>query len=290
MKEVVLNKATSFFLYLFKPFLRANMKHFLLLSVILPSLFFHSSEKIHIRDDFKPYFDEYGVEGSFLLYDMQSQETTAYNYERCKEAFLPASSFKILNSLIGLETGVVPDENFIIPWDSVIRQVPAWNRDHTMASAFRNSVVPWYQELARRIGLARMKEWVAKSDYGKMDINQENLDRFWLVGNSRISPLEQMDFLKRLVKNQLPFSAHSIETVKKIMILEQNEKGIFRGKTGWAHVDGNNIGWFVGYLEKGSNTYIFVLNVESDNEDTTLFSKSREGITRKILHKLNLFP
>ncbi|MBN1821126.1 MAG: class D beta-lactamase [Prolixibacteraceae bacterium] len=256
--------------------------------LFLTGILTNAQENISVRNDFKPFFDEYEVDGCFLLFDVQKSDYLAYNYERCKESFLPASTFKILNSLIGLETGIIPDENYIIPWDSITRQVPAWNRDHTMASAFRNSVVPWYQELARRIGVENMKKWVEKAGYGIMDISEENIDTFWLYGNSRITPLQQMDFLQRFVSNKLPFSEHSTETVRKIFIIEKNDDYTFRGKTGWATMDNKNIGWFAGYLEKGGSTWIYVLNVESGNEDTTQFSASREGITRKILKKLNL--
>ncbi|NQU86274.1 MAG: class D beta-lactamase [Mariniphaga sp.] len=209
-------------------------------------------------------------------------------YERCNKSFLPASTFKILNSLIGLETDIITDENFIIPWDSITRQVPAWNQEHIMASAFSNSVVPWYQELARRIGVERMTLWVNKAGFGKMEISKESLDHFWLYGNSRITPLQQMEFLEKFITNELPFSEKSMETVKKIFVIEKNDRYILKGKTGWATMDEKNIGWFVGYLVKGNSKYIYVLNVESENEDTTLFIKSREGITRNILKYLTL--
>lgn len=211
-----------------------------------------------------------------------------YNKERGHQAFLPASTFKMVNTLIGLETQVIPDKSFVIPWDSVSRQVPVWNKDHQLKSAFQNSVVPWYQELARRIGIKQMNYWVSKSSFGEMNITSENLDLFWLTGESRITPFQQLDFQKRLISNQLPFQKKNIEILKEIMLMEENSEYILRGKTGWAIMNGKNIGWFVGYLESGNNKYAFVLNVESEDIDSSLFQKSRTEIIYGIFKALSL--
>ncbi len=126
-----------------------------------------------VPPNFLPFFEEYGVQGCFLLYDMKNDVYQIYNSRRCEEGFLPASTFKILNALIGLETGVITDENMVIPWDSIVRTEEAWNRDHTLASAIQYSVVPYFQEVARRIGPERMKEMVDDSDFGRMEITKE---------------------------------------------------------------------------------------------------------------------
>lgn len=244
--------------------------------------------KTEIHSEFESYFNEYKVRGCFLLYDFQEDKTLIYNIERCEQGFLPASTFKMVNTLIGLENDIISGEEFVIPWDSVNRQIPAWNRDHNLASAFQYSVVPWYQELARQIGLSKMQSGVEKAKFGKMEISNDNLDLFWLTGESRISPFEQLDFQKRLIKNELPFKQKNIDLVKKIMILEETPEYIFRGKTGWAVMKEKNIGWLVGYIEVNSKKYAYVINIESDDEDTTLFSKSRLEITQKILSKLGL--
>jgi beta-lactamase class D len=107
--------------------------------------------------DFGGYFDEFNVKGSFVLYDLNNGKYVFYDSARCCERFIPASTFKIPNSIIGLETGVITDENFVIPWDSVIRSVEAWNHDMDLKTAFRVSCVPYYQELARRVGKEKCK-------------------------------------------------------------------------------------------------------------------------------------
>ena len=277
----------------------SNWSKFIILKKIMKQLLFiilvfafasncPMQQKTILHPEFETYFEEYRVEGCFLLYDFQKNKTIIFNEDRCEQGFLPASTFKMVNTLIGLETGIITSEDFVIPWDSVARQIPAWNHDHNLASAFKNSVVPWYQELARRIGVEKMEYWVSKTSFGKMDISKENIDLFWLTGNSRITPFEQLDFQKRLVNNELPYQQVNIDLLKKIMILEETPGYILRGKTGWAVLDDKNIGWLAGYLEVGPDKYAYVINVESADEDTSLFTKSRIGITRKILNQLKL--
>ena len=241
-----------------------------------------------VPPNFQPFFEEYGVKGCFLLYDLKNDLYQIYNSRRCEEGFLPASTFKILNSLIGLETGVITDENMVIPWDSIVRTEEAWNRDHTLASAIQYSAVPYFQEVARRIGPERMKEMVDDSDYGRMEITKETIDRFWLWGNSRITPWEQMNFILHFYTNKLPFSQENINLVKKLIILRQTDKWIFRGKTGMTVQDGKNIGWLVGYLEENGNVWLYVCNMESGPENTDKFKESRRGITEKVFKSMGL--
>ena len=238
--------------------------------------------------NYQPYFEEYGVKGCFILYDLNSDMYQVYNSTRCEQGFLPASTFKILNSLIGLETGVLTDENMVIPWDGTVRSVAEWNKDHTLASAITYSAVPYFQEVARRIGPERMKEYIDDSDFGRMDISTETIDRFWLWGDSRITPWEQMNFLIHLYKNQLPFEQKNVDLVKKLIILKQTNKWILRGKTGMTVQDGNNIGWLVGYLEENGNTWIYVCNVEAGSENMEKFKESRRGIPEKIFRSMGL--
>jgi len=234
------------------------------------------------------FFEEYGVKGCFLIYDVKNDIYQIYNSARCEQGFLPASTFKILNSLIGLETGVITDENMIIPWNGVASTVPEWNRDHTFASAIQFSVVPYFQEVARRIGPERMNEFVDDSDFGKMDISKETIDKFWLWGNSRITPWEQMNFILHFHTNKLPFSQENIDLVKKLIVLKKTEKYTFSGKTGMTEQDGKNIGWLVGYLEENNNTWIYVCNMESGLDNTEKFKESRRGVVEKVFKSMGL--
>jgi len=244
--------------------------------------------KKEVPPNFQPFFEEYGVQGCFLLYDLKNDLYQIYNSHRCEEGFLPASTFKILNALIALETGVVTDENTVIPWDGEVRSVEEWNKDHTLASAIQYSAVPYFQEVARRIGPERMKECIDDSDFGRMDISPETIDRFWLWGDSRITPWEQMNFIIHFFNNQLPFSTENIDLVKKMIILKQTDKWIFSGKSGMTVQDGKNIGWLVGYHEENGNAWLYVCNVESGQENSAKFRESRRGITEKVFKSMGL--
>jgi beta-lactamase class D len=238
--------------------------------------------------DFNAYFDQYGIKGSFLLYDIKNGSYIAHNLPRCKQGFLPASTFKIPNSLIGLETGVIPDSSFVIKWDGVKREIESWNKDHTLASAIRVSCLPYYQELARRAGIERIKEMLLNLNYGKMDVRADNVDKFWISGDSKITAFEQIDFLKRLYQNKLPVSQRSMNMVKNLIVLDQNPAYILRGKTGWSQANNYNIGWFVGWLERDGNAYIFALGAEATMPTPEGFSAGRRKITEAILKEMGL--
>ncbi len=236
------------------------------------------------ENEFKEIFDRYGVKGTFLLYHLENDALTVYNEERADKTYLPASTFKILNSLIALETEVIKDQCEVIEWDRKRRRFDQWNQDQTLQTAFRYSVVWAYQELARRIGKKQMKHWVDKTQYGNRDIAGE-IDTFWLDGELRISPREQLEFVKKLYKNELPFSQRNMDIVKEIMIVEQTPKYILRGKTGWLGIGLPQIGWFVGYLEKAEDVYFFVINIDIVKSRD---ANARIGITKDIFKKLKL--
>lgn len=236
--------------------------------------------------DFKKYFDEYGHTGCFVLYDMKNEKYIRYSPERCKQRFIPASTFKIFNSLAALETGAVKDENDTIRWDGVDRGWSEWNKDMDMKHAFKYSSVWFYQEIARRIGEEKMQELININEYGNKDISG-GIDLFWLEGGFRVSPDEQIEFLKKLFNNELRFSQSTIDKVKKVMIYEENDHHILRAKTGWCIRFETQVGWFIGYLEKDENVYFFATNVESENPEKGYVS--RIEITKKILSEFGLY-
>ena len=235
--------------------------------------------------DLGRHFADYGVQGSFLLYDLRADTYIWNDRARCSERFIPASTFKIVNALIALETGVAPDAGYIIPWDGKTRGIPAWNQDHTLQSAFAASTVWYYQELARRIGPERMQHYLDLIGYGNGDITG-GIDQFWLTGGLRISPQEQIALLVRLYRGQLPVSARSQEIVKTIMVQREGEGYVLRGKTGWARLD-RDIGWYVGYVEKGADVYFFAVNIESGLADKD-FIRARTEIAERILRELGI--
>jgi beta-lactamase class D len=226
-------------------------------------------------------FSERQIDGCFILYQLEKDSAIVYNQARINEAFLPASTFKIPNSLIALETGAISGEDEVIPWDGIERQIPAWNQDQNMESAMKYSAVWFYQELARRIGPQRMQEYVTNMHYGNMKAGPV-IDTFWLEGDIRITPQQQLEFLKKLINSDLPFKTETMDTVKKILIVDQNERYIFRAKTGWA-ARMQDIGWYVGYICIEEQTWIFVNNIDiqSDND-----AAARKDIVKEIIDTL----
>ncbi len=230
-----------------------------------------------------------GSKGAFVLYDLNRNQYVRYNPERCAERFIPASTFKIMNSLIGLETGVIPDEDYVIQWDGTQYAIPSWNQDHTLRTAIQNSVVWYYQELARRVGKERMQSYVDAADYGNKDISGQ-IDTFWLEGGLRISADEQVEFLKWLYQDELPFSTRSVNIVKDILVLEKADSYQLSGKTGSVQRLTPHEGWFVGYLETKGNVYFFATNFESTSPDGVASGETARKISQGILQGLGLLP
>ncbi len=265
------------------------MRNIYLLTLLLTCVIFSFKQKpsTEIRNDFKKYYDEYKVEGSFVLYDQNKDKFTIYNNKQFKEAFSPASTFKICNSLIGLETGVIKDENFVIAWDSVVRQNVNWNKDHDLKTAYKNSTVWYYRELARRVGGEKMKYWLDKCNYGNADTSG-GLDLFWLKGGLKITPEQQIEFLRKLHDNKLPFSQQSVDIVKKIMIAKDTLDYVIRAKTGWDERKNKMVGWYVGYVEKDSNVYYFSNCIQSNDVNSNKLPNARKTITLQILNELKI--
>lgn len=237
-----------------------------------------------VLEDLSKYFT--GYEGCFVLYDKEKSEYTIYNEPKSKKQVPPCSSFKIVNSLIGLETKVVEDENTVFKWDGTNYPIESWNKDHTLKSAVANSVVWYFQRLASQVGKERMQEYIDRVNYGNRDISG-GITEFWLQSSLKISPMEQVGILKQFYDYKLPFSKRNIDIVKSIILLS-NENGVrLSGKTGSGPIlssDKYVNGWFVGYVEKGQNVYIFATNIEANGKtDKNAGGNEAKEITLKIL-------
>ena len=205
-------------------------KRVILLFVIYSSF----NEILFCQPNFKKIFSDNEVCGSIIILDYLNDKYYEYNPKRNDSTYLPASTFKILNSLIALELSVISDENEIIRWDGIEREYHKWNTDHNLRSAFKYSVVWFYKKLARKVGKELMRNYVRLSGYGNENIGGD-IDSFWLNGNLRISPKQQIDFLVKSYNNSLPFSHHNISIVKDIFTVEKTNEYILSAKTGWAN-------------------------------------------------------
>jgi beta-lactamase class D len=233
---------------------------------ILPNRSFAnvSYQRSEFRDDLAKRFFDLGTTGTFVGYKVDDYLIIASDKVRSGEGKLPASTFKIPNSIIALETGVVEDpDKDVFKWDGVTRSIEAWNKDHTLRSAIAVSAVPVYQEIARRIGQERMQKYVDLFEYGNRDIGG-GIDQFWLTGNLRIDPMQQVDFVDRLRRGVLPVSKRSQDLVRDILSVTKVGDATIRFKTGLlgAEVGKPTLGWLVGWVEKGSDRTVFALNLD----------------------------
>lgn len=238
-------------------------------------------------DSIEKYFTANKLTGTFGMFDNGTGKFTVYNMSRYRDsAYLPASTFKIVNALIGIETGRVKDTSAIIKWDGITRKFPEWNQDLTMQSAFTYSAVPWFQELARRIGKDTMQHWLDTLGYAaikKKPVITNNLDTFWLDNTVKITADEQLGLVKKLYFSQLPFQPRSQRLVKEMMKREENANYKLSYKTGWAHTEKNHsLGWLIGWIEENNHPYFFVLQVESPDPNYDM-STVRLTILKQIL-------
>ena len=259
--------------------------------------FLHSCSPNNVEEDnsLGKYFTENKVTGCFGLYNNATNEFTFYNKKRFTDSsFLPASTFKIINSLIGLQTGVITNDSMVIKWDSVKRSVEAWNKDLSMYEAFRVSAVPYYQEVARRIGKERMEYWMDTVNYGAGSKDtafriSTAIDTFWLDNSLKITPDEELGLIKLLYFDQLPFFKTYQETVKKAMLFENTTVYRLAYKTGWGRKEnGNHLAWAVGWVEENNHPYFFVLNFESSDVNADI-PAIRMKILKDLLTQLGFF-
>ena len=242
-----------------------------------------------IKPEFQTIIDSANVTGSILIYDSLKNTYYSNDFDWAKKGNLPASTFKIANSIIALETGVVKNDSTFFKWDGKRRAMRAWERDFIFKDAFHFSCVPCYQEIAIKIGVKRMNNYLAKLDYGNMKVDSTNIDLFWLEGESRINQFQQIDFLKRLYQSELPISERTETIMKRIMIIEDNTNYKLSGKTGWSIRNGNNNGWFVGYVENQGKTYFFATNVEPKQQfDMDMFPMIRKDVTFKAFEEMKI--
>jgi beta-lactamase class D len=247
-----------------------------------------SVNRAKIDNSLEKYFVENKVEGCFTLLNNSDGNVTVYNMALDTTRFLPASTFKIVNSLIGLETGVIGDEKMIIKWDSIQRWNQDWNKDLSMEQAFKASSVPYYQEVARRIGKDTMKIWIDSLHYGNMQIGK-HIDSFWLDNSLKISPDEQLGLVKRLYFDQLPFQKRTQQIVRDVMTQEDNTLYKLSYKTGWGFDENkHSVGWMVGWVEENKHPYFFVTLVKSSDPKIDMRTV-RMNITKGILTQLGFF-
>lgn len=230
-----------------------------------------------------------GYQGNILIYDMASDRYLAADTSTLQQLHIPASTFKIMSSMVVLQSGIVAGADTILPWDGIVRGRSETNADMSLRDAFRLSSVPHFQALVRELGEDTVQSAVSAAAYGNENING-GIDQFWLTGALRISLMQQITLLQRLYYQDLPFSAEVMQTVKDIMLVETTDDYTMHAKTGLAVLDGNkNTGWWVGWVEHGDNVTMFatVLTATAPGPD---FIPARLTVTRDVLSELEVLP
>lgn len=273
------------------------MRRISLYACFIISLGFFScrSNNMRIDNSLGTYFADNHVKGCFALFDNGTGKITVYDRDRYFDSvYTPASTFKIVNSLIGLQEGKISSDTMTIAWDGVVRPVESWNKDLNMKEAFRVSAVPYYQEVARRIGKARMQFWLDSMGYAQKNGRTEitgPIDSFWLNGAVKVTPDEQLGLVKLLYFDNLPFFHTYQQSVKDAML--QEDKSSYQlsyktGWTGWVEKEQRHIGWVVGWIVENKHPYFFVLNIESPQRDTDM-PTLRLQMLKDLLRHLGFF-
>lgn len=213
------------------------------------------------RPDLQPLFAKHGTPGTFVLLDIAGERLTVVDRDRAERRYVPASTFKIANGLIALETGVVAGPDEVIPYGGEPQNVKAWEQDMALGEAISVSNVAVFQEIARRVGVERMQAMIDRLNYGNRRLG-DVIDRFWLDGPLEICATEQAQFLAALAQRRLDLSARSQETMRDLLKLEQRGDATLYGKTGWYAGAKPDIGWLVGWVERGGTVRSFALNID----------------------------
>lgn len=223
------------------------------------------------------------VSGTIALYDSQTGVLACSDLRKCREAVTPASTFKIAHSMIALELGIVEGPDSVLPWSGKTYSNQNWNQDLSFRDAFRYSCLPCFQAIARKVGEGSERAWVEKLGYGNHDVSG-GVDRFWIWGGLRISPLEQIDFLRRFEQNRLPISEATADFVRDIMTLDVTERYVLRGKTGSTSPpdEPRELFWFVGWVEADARRVFFATLLDGHASGVEP-AEVRRPLTERIL-------
>ncbi len=244
------------------------------------------ADKVIEHPEWSKAFKASKVTGTIVIKRMNEPTRHVFNPKRAEEGKLPASTFKIANSLIAFDTGVVNSPEMIFRWDGKSRAMASWNKDLTFTEAFAASAVPVFQTIARDIGRKRMEAAIDKIDYGNENISG-GIDTFWLSGALRISAHQQIDFIERLYAKTLPLSSESQTFIRKVMPSVETDCFRIQAKTGWGIRVEPHVGWWVGWAEAQNDTLLFALNI--DVVDRTDLS-ARKSVVIDVLKQQNILP
>jgi len=199
-----------------------------------------------------------------LIVDAASGRTLVENGS-CGQRFSPASTFKVPLALIGYDAGILVDEK-----RPVWKYRPEYNatkREQITVdpTIWEKESIIWYsREIVRRVGGEAFARYVADFCYENADVTgtpgrNDGMTRSWVDSSLKISPVEQVAFLRRLLDRELPVSAQAVDMTQAILPTFATGSWTVAGKTGSTRTGGNGraIGWFVGWAEKEGRRVVF---------------------------------
>ena len=253
--------------------------------VLLVANYASAQQDIQSRTDWGQYFDKYAAEGTMVIIDGRESPAVGYafNVSRANQRFSPASTYKIPHTLFALDAGLVADEFQVFKWDGVERSYGPHNQDQNLRSAIRNSALWVFEIFASEMGEEKAKTYLSKINYGNEDPSTE-AGAYLVEGNLAISAIEQVAFLQRLYRNELPFQIEHQQLLKDMLINRAEKDWILRAKTGW---QGPN-GWWVGWVERIEGPVFFALNIDTPNGMADVYK--REAIGNEILQSIKALP
>jgi beta-lactamase class D len=254
-----------------------------------------SASLIAPTPDLQRHFDAAGTAGTMVVQqDGPRPKTIVVGARRSRQRFLPSSTFKIPNSLLAIDRAVAsgadqpypgPNPNFLVDGKPFLPA--ACEGDLTLASAFAFSCIPIYQRIARQLGRRTYRDAVRAMHYGNQRVDDAPLDRFWLEGPFAISAREQVEFLERLRRGRLPVSGRAIRDVHRMMVIEEAGGAVLRAKSGWVFSTEPNVGWWVGWVERGGRSWTFALNIDMTRPE---HAAARATVGRAILREIGALP
>ncbi|PMC33911.1 hypothetical protein CJ195_26195 [Bacillus sp. UMB0899] len=246
------------------------------------------SSQTVVYKDYSPFFDD--LSGSAVLYDTNKDQYTIYNEGESTTRFAPNSTYKIYSALFALENGIITKDSSLLTWDGTLSKYDKWNQDQDLFTAMEHSTTWYFQHLDRQLGKENLQSYFEQMNYGNQEFSS-NIDSYWMDGSLKISPVEQIDMLKKFYKNEFSFDQSNIQIVKNSILLEESNKNRLSGKTGTAELNGENVdGWFIGYVETADNTFFFAVHIEGEKNaggsnaaNIALSILEKEGIYKSIL-------
>ena len=234
-----------------------------------------------------------GRYGGLEIYDAQSKLSFRVNTPRLSERLPPCATYLVPHMVIALGTGVLKEGDLPFAFDptkylDASEWPSSWRRDQTFDSALKDSVRWYAQELAVKMGSARITQNLKRLKYGNADITG-GLDKFWMSSTLLVNSFEQIDFMKALRDGNLGFNPRIHKLVQDALVVEKTVDYTIFGKYGSCPMpDGSYLGWLVGYIERSGKVWYYALNL--DGKSVADFNGVRLDIVKGAMVELGFLP